>query len=292
MKPYILVLTANFCFALGSMFFTHYARRFSSVWMNTMKASVAAIGFSLVVLFTTGFHELTFINFAIFFVSGFIALGIGDIFLIQAFAKLGPARTLVIFGFHPVIVGALSFIFFGQDIEQGKLIGIFFFICCLFTFSYEKFKSSGKWEISGLVMALAGMSLDAVGIPITRYAFDMNPSISGFEGNFYRCLGALTSYFIISRFRPFHFFAGIRSLSSRSLTLVITGSILGTFLSLGLYLEAIKTAHLASISGISITSVIFSSLFESIWEKKLPSKFLVFSFVFFFSGMYFILVGI
>ena len=289
MMPYILALSANLSFALGSMFFTHYARRFSSLWINTVKASVAAVGFFLVIVLSTGFHDLTIINFSIFFISGFIALGIGDIFLIQAFANLGPARTLVIFGFHPVIVGGISFFLFDQDISYGKLVGILFFICCLFTFSYEKFKSSVHWEVAGLLMALAGMSLDAVGVTITRYAFDMNTNITGFEGNFYRCLGALFSYFLISFFKPFHLVAGLKTLNSKSMGFVLLGSILGTFLSLGLYLEAIKVAHLASLSGISITAVIFSSLFESIWEKKLPSKYLIISFFFFFGGMYFIL---
>jgi drug/metabolite transporter (DMT)-like permease len=285
----MFALGANLSFAIGSMFFTYYARRFSSLWVNTYKALIAAFCFGLVILFTSGFHEITIENFSIFFISGLIALGIGDIFLIKSFQKLGPARTMVIFGFHPVIVGIISYFTLGQLVEPGKLIGIIFFIICLFTFSLENYRSSGKWEITGLLYAFAGMGLDAVGIIITRYGFDMNPELTAFEGNFYRCIGALFIYWIISLFRPFDFVSGFRGLTIKSRSFVIFGSLMGTFLSLALYLEAIKTAHLASLSAIAITSVIFTSLLESIWDKKLPSKYLLVSFVFFLFGMHFIL---
>lgn len=289
MKPYLLALSANLSFAIGSMFFTHYARKLSSTWINTYKALIATLGFFMVILLSGGFTQISGINIGIFFFSGFLALGIGDIFLIKAFAKIGPARTMVIFGFHPVIVGGLSYFLFQQAVESGKLIGIFFFLFCLFTFSLERFRASGEWEIAGLVFAFLGMFLDAIGIIITRYGFDMNVEVSVFEGNFYRCLGALFAYWLIHLYKPFNFLSGFKALSTKSKGFVVFGSFMGTFLSLALYLEAIKTAHLASISAIAITSVVFTSLLESVWEKKLPSRFLTVAFIFFCLGMYFIL---
>lgn len=290
METYILyALGANMSFALGSQFFTHYARKFSSLWMNTFKAVVACIFFFATILVTDGFHEISSVNFLIFFVSGFIALGIGDLFLIQSFSVIGPGRTMLLFGFQPVVVGLISFIVFDQVVQTNKLLGIFFFILCLFTFSYESFKQKGRWEIHGLIYACLGMFIDGVGIIITRLAFDMNSTITGFEGNFYRCIGAIFCYILISRFKRIDFVPKFTTLRTHSKLMVIIGAVFGTFLSLAFYLEAIKTAHLATVSGIAITSVIFSSLFEAIWEKKLPSIYLLISFVFFSCGMYFIL---
>jgi len=290
MKDYIVyALCANLSFAIGTMFFTHYARKISSIWMNTFKASVAILFFLITVLITSGFHEISFNNFLIFFVSGFIALGIGDIFLLKAFSIIGPGRTMLLFGFQPIVVGLISFMVLAQGIQNNKLIGILFFIICLVIFSYESFKKSGKWEIQGLVLACIGMLIDGVGIIITRYAFDMNSNLTGFEGNFYRCIGALVAYWLISFYRPIHFVSNFKTLKNKSRLFVIIGSFFGTFLSLAFYLEAIKTAHLATISGIAITSVIFASLLEAIWERKLPSRYLVMAFITFLIGMYFIL---
>lgn len=289
MNAYVLTLMANLSFSLGSQFFTHYSRKFSSSWMNTFKALVAASGFFITILATTGFHSIAFENVLWFFISGFIALGFGDILLLKAYEKIGPGRTMVLFGFHPVVVGFFAFLLLGQVIDTSKLWAIIFFIGCLLTFSYETFKTMGRWDISGLLFAFGGMLLDALGVMITRHAFDINSAITPFEGNFYRCVGALCSYLVVRKFAPFHFRSRFKSLSIKSKIYVFLGALFGTYLSLALYLNAIKMSdNLAAISAISITGVIFSSSFECIWEKKLPSKFLLISFVFFGCGMYFV----
>ncbi len=289
MNAYILTLLANLCFALGAQFFTHYSRKFSSTWMNTFKALVAAVCFFITISLTTGFHSIGVVNFLWFFVSGFVALGIGDIFLLKAFEKIGPGRTMVIFGFHPVIVGVLSYFILSQSLDPNKLWAVFFFMACLFIYSYESFIKFGKWEVAGVAFAFLGMTLDGCGVLITRYAFDLNSNITAFEGNLYRCLGALLSYLIIRGFSPFYFRKRFRSLNLKSRSYVILGALFGTFFSLALYLSAIqKAADLAVVSAISITSVIFSTIFESVWERKWPSKYLFISLIFFTGGMLFI----
>ena len=289
MNSYLLALFANISFALGTIFFTHYARKISSLWVNTYKALIATFCFLIVIVSTSGFHDISILNLGVFFLSGFIALGIGDVFLLNAFSLLGPGRTMVLFGFHPMVVGIISYFVFAQDMDSSQFYAIAFFILCLFTFSYETFKEKGHWEIKGLLYALLGMLLDAIGVTITRYAFDMNKSLSVFEGNFYRCLGALMAYVILARVYKFEFRLNFKRLNRRSRLYITIGALFGTFLSLAFYLEAIKSAHLASISAISITGVIFASLFECVWERRLPSKYLYIAFVFFGVGMWFLI---
>lgn len=289
MNAYVLTLMANLSFSLGSQFFTHYSRKFSSTWMNTFKALIAANAFLFTVILTTGFHALSVENFLWFFISGFIALGLGDILLLKGYEHIGPGRTMVLFGFHPMIVGLLAFVLFDQELHTRKLWGILFFIGCLLSFSYETFRQKGKWDFSGLLFAFGGMFLDAGGVLMTRFAFNLNPALSPWEGNFYRCIGALCSYLVIRGISPFQFRKRFHSLNLKSKFYVFIGAFLGTYLSLAFYLSAIKmTDNLATISAISITSVIFSSLFECIWDKKLPTRYLVISFIFFAVGMYFI----
>jgi uncharacterized membrane protein len=133
------------------------------------------------------------------------------------------------------------------------------------------------------------MFIDAIGIIITRYAFDMNKNLNAFEGNFYRCIGAVVAYIVLSRFIKIDFTKNMKSLSLNSKLYILLGCFLGTFLSLAFYLEAIKTGHLASVAAMAITGVIFASFFECIWEKKLPSKYLIIAFGFFGIGMWFLL---
>lgn len=286
----ILALFACISFALGSQFYTHYSRKFSPLWMNVTKAIIACFFFGLIIVLTSGFHSIEYFNFGLFFISGFIGLGVGDIFMMKSFKEIGPGRTMLLYGFNPVIVGLLAYFFLSQSIILTKLIGIFFFILCIVIFSVENFKINKSWGIRGFSFAFVGMAMDAVGILITRHAFDLNSSLTSFEGNFYRCIGAIASYAIIRMFVNFDFIRHIKESTSKTKLYIVIGSILGTVISLAFYLKAIQTAeNLASVTAISITSVLFASLFECIWTKKMPSKYLMMALVLFLVGMKFVI---
>jgi drug/metabolite transporter (DMT)-like permease len=282
---YLLALGANLAFATGSIIFTKFSRQISSVWMNTVKAGVALVFFFLTVSIFGEWHPISLSGFSFLFFSGMIGLGIGDIYLLKAFERLGSGRTLMMFSFQPILLGGLAWIFLDQKFEQKNIFAIVFFMACILTFSLETFKKKGEWEIKGIVYALICLCLDGIGLIITRKTFDQFPDVSPIEGNFYRTIGALLVFFIISRFRPIGLVSNFKKLSSRDKKLCLFGGFLGTFLSLSLFLTAIKYAHLATLSGISITGTIFASSIECFLEKKWPSKYLLSSFIFFFFGM-------
>lgn len=288
MNAYILVILSNFAFALGSQFFTHYTKKFSSSWMNAFKAIAAMVFFGITITFISGWNPITSTGFSLLFLSGFIGLGIGDIFLLRAFAKIGPGRTLMLFSFQPIYIGLVSYLLFSQELDTQKFWAIFFFIACVLILSFEEFKKSGSWDFSGIMYAALGMLLDGAGLLITRYNYDKIPDLTPMEANFYRCMGAVALFMILSRIKPFHLFKNLQSMSLNSKGYVTLGAFLGTFVSLGLYLTAIKTGHLATLTALTITSTIFSATFECIIHKRLPSKYLLFSFIFFLGGMYFI----
>ncbi len=287
---HIYAISANFCFALGTMAFTHFTNKVSSAWMNLFKASLACVCFFVSVCIFENWMILGTGSYALFFISGFIGLGIGDYFLLRAFGVLGPGRTLMLFGFQPIFLAIMGKVFFNQDVEFSKFIAIAFFIGCLVTLSIESFRKDKSWGVLGMSFAIVGMLLDSTGVLMTRQAFDLNPGLSSMQGNFYRCLGAISVYMIVSIFRPINFFSSFKSFTTKEKVLVTCGSLLGTFISLGFYLKALQTAHLASMSGINITGTLFSSIFETIFLKKRPTKYLGLAFMFFLSGMYF-LVG-
>jgi len=288
-KVYVYALAANLSFAIGVQFFTHYARRTSSLWVNCFKALVAAALFGLTIAFQGGFHSITLSCAALFFFSGAIGLGLADIFLIKSFSLMGPGRTMLLFGFQPLVIGVVSYFAFGQAVDARKFIAILFFVICLFIFSLESFRKHGHWNMKAMMFALFGIIFDAVGVLVTRYVFNNSPGIGTTEGNFYRALGALLLFALLSRLRPFQFFAKFKELSRRSLLWITVGSIAGTYLSLMFYLSAIRYAGaLAAVSGIAITGTIFASAFECAVDRKPPSVYLLVSFVFFLGGMSFL----
>lgn len=286
---YVYALLSNFSYGLGSQFFAHYGRKVSATWVNIYKGSVDFLLFAVTVLLVSGLHPVPPIYLGLFLLSGFIGLGIGDIFLMKSFAQIGPGRTMLLFAFQPLIVGAFSYFIFGQSVDARKFVSIVFFIICVIIFSLESFKKSGHWSVKPILIALCGMTLDAVGIILTRLAFDHSPEVTAIEGNFYRSAGAVFAFLIICRFIKVDFFKNLKKLPGKSRVFITVGSILGCYLTLLFYLQAIKlTPSLAATSSIAVTGVIFGALFECIFERKWPSKYLITAFFFFFCAVYFL----
>jgi drug/metabolite transporter (DMT)-like permease len=284
-----LALGANFCFALGSQVFTVYSRRLGAVWMNATKALIAGTAF-LLWLFFSGRLELPDAQtFWPLFISGAIGLGLGDIFLLRAFKEMGPGRALVLFSFHPLFLGLGAHWFLGQGMEPTRLIAIVFMILCLLTFAHESFQETRKISFTGPLCALVGIILDASGVLITRGVFDTHPGADLMAFNLYRCMGALAPFVLWSLFGRFNFVAPWKKLDRKGIALVIAGSLLGTFISLSLYLGAVRQAHLASLSGLAITGTLFSALFDCLRERRWPSRHLLIALCFFFAGMYVLL---
>lgn len=281
-----LALAAALIFALSSLVFAEYAKRVSVLWMNCFKAVLCTIALLITIPFFTGFHWPHEKSMLGFFVSGLIGLNIADIFLLTAFTRLGAARTLILFGFQPLLIGLGAAYFFSQPITSTKLLAVVFLFACLFTFSLEKFRREGHWELRGLAFALIGVTLDAGGILLTRASFEWSPHLAPMEGQFWRCLGALAGFVVIATFHPFRLLEGLMRWPLRSRAVIIAASLGGTFVSLLLFLTAIKIGHLASLSAIAVTGPMFATTFECIYQRRWPSRFLIAAFAFFAVGFF------
>lgn len=281
---YIYALTALLLWSLASQVYTKYSRKISAVWVTGFKTYIGFLAFLIVVFFTTGFDDISSKAIGYFLVSGFIGLGMADIFLIKSFSLMGPGRTMMIFAFQPLLVGVFSYFLFDQHMDTKKLISIIFFVICIFIFALEGYRKSGKWHLAPFLFALAGMTLDGSGIIITRLGFE-NSNIDSTQANLYRFVGGMIAFLILARFIKFKLVENFKALSTTGKVLMLTSGFFGTFISLWFYLRAIQIGHLASLTGIAITGVVFAALFECIFFKKLPSKYLITAFAFFLIGI-------
>ncbi|CAN5395520.1 hypothetical protein BH10BDE1_BH10BDE1_19490 [soil metagenome] len=270
--------------------------------MNTAKAAVAfallCLTLPLIWWFTGSFSPPSNVSTFVLLLSGAVGLGVGDLFLLDAFVRIGVSRTLMLYGFQPLILGLGGALFFNQSFDTHRLVAIAFLIACLLIFSLERYRETRSWEIRGLLMAIVGVSMDSAGVLLTRFAFEQSPQTRPLEGHLIRCAGALLSYAVIAtavhlrrrwnrspdRTPVIGLFANFRRFDLKSRALMLLGCFGGTYFSLCLYLTAIQIGHLASIAAIAITGPMFAALLESIIAKKRPSGYLVIAFVFFLGG--------
>lgn len=285
---YFFALGSNLTFSLSTIIYTSFSRKVSVIWVNAFKTLVALACTILWLTLSRNWVEIPTKSIISFLCSGLIALNIGDLFMLGAFARIGPGRTMMLWGFSPLFLAVGGAVFFGQPIAWIKFIAVIFFFGCLFMISHEKYKEHGHWEIRGLIYAMVGMLLDDVGILLSRYGYDQMTG-DVMNGHFWRSLGSTAGFAVMSLFYPIKLRSNFARLTSSEKRLAAAGGALGTFIALWFYLSAIRIGHLQTIAAISITSPIFATIFEAIYLKQKPTPRLWVAFAFFFAGFFILL---
>jgi drug/metabolite transporter (DMT)-like permease len=290
-EVYGLAIGANLAFSTASMIFSIYAKRFSSMWINQVKVTVAFFAFLTAMVLSNQMISLSTTATTLLFLSGFSGLCIGDLFLFKAFTTLGTGRTLVLYSFQPLILGVYGYFFLGQFFSLNQTLAVVCMIICVFIFMFERNKLTGSWDLKSFMWAFTGILLDAIGIMLTRQSYELTPGLETFQVNVIRCAGALCGFFLISP--PSYLKVGkeIINMRKREISLIFGASFGGCFLSLTLYLAALKYAHVGTLTAITITGPVWVSLLESFYHKKLPNIYLVGAFSFFLTGFYLMIIA-
>ena len=139
----MLTLVATLSFSSASLVFARFSRSVSVLWMNTAKAAVALalLCLTLPLLWSVNGTFALFGSSAgswtapsdfstdLLLLSGMIGLGIGDLFLLDAFIRIGVSRTLMLYGFQPLLLGIGAALLFGQTFDTHRLVAIAFLDC-------------------------------------------------------------------------------------------------------------------------------------------------------------------
>lgn len=289
-QAYFFAAAAAIVFSTASFVFTDYSRKISSLWMSFFKTVVCCVLFGVSTLLFSKWVDVPMEVVAALMVSGAIGLGLGDLFLLSAYARIGPGRTLMLFGFQPLFIGVASWYVFHQELNAYRLTAIVFFVMCLFLFSLERFKEHGKWEVLGLLAALTGVVCDDMGVLLSRWSFETVKELGPLQANVIRCGGALLFYIIANPFLKTRLIYHFKQLKTIDRTKVILASAGGTFVSLILYLTAIRVGHLASVAAVGVIGPLFTMTVECVLDKRWPSKYLWAALTSFLCGFYLLVV--
>lgn len=290
-EVYALAIGANLTYSTASMVFSVYAKRFSSMWINQVKVFTAFLAFLVAMMFSDQLVSVSPTVVTLLILSGFAGLCVGDIFLFKAFTTLGPARSLVLYSFQPLMLGLYGYFFLGQFFSLNQTLAVICMIVCIFIFMLERNKTTGSWDPKSFVWAFLGITLDAIGVMMTREAYELNSGLETFQVNVIRCIGALAGFFLISPKSYLTVATDVWNLRKREISLLVGSAICGCFISLTLYLAALKYAHVGTLTAIAITGPVWVSMLECLYHKRLPNFYLVGAFLFFLTGFYLMVIA-
>jgi drug/metabolite transporter (DMT)-like permease len=291
---YFLALMAAILFSGASVIFARFSVSHSSLWMNLMKNVVALVAFLFaaagsILIGGESLSGLGTRSILYFFLSGFLGLGIGDWFLFRGYQRIGSARTIMVFSLSPLFLTLEGLLVFHQQLNIGQGFAILLMMACVWTISFEKFRSEGHWEWQGIAFAFVGVTLDNVGIVLSRQAFDLSPGTTAFTANAIRCVGSVIPLLLWGFLRKERVFFRLVELRWPDRSLVVFSSFMGSFLSLSCWLTALKIGHIGGLAGVGSFNPIAASLWEWALLRKRPSAYLLVALTLFLSGFFLLL---
>jgi drug/metabolite transporter (DMT)-like permease len=291
---YLLGLGSATLFSGASVIFARYSVRYSSLWMNFAKNLLAGLAFIFVAAGWALISGVPVVSGAsVFFLlaSGVIGLSIGDYFLFRGYRQIGSARSLMIFSFSPLFLSLQGYLFFGQSLKTHHFVALGLMMSCVWVLSWEKFRSEGHWEWKGICFALLGVLLDNLGIVLSRKAFDASADLDPITANAIRSLGALIVLIpavLMWERKPWEKFW---QLGRKERLEVVGASFFGTFLSLTLWLSAVRIGHIGSLAGVGSFNPVAASLWEWALDRRRPTPHLLLALALFLSGFSVLLWG-
>jgi drug/metabolite transporter (DMT)-like permease len=276
----LLALLANLFFSGATIGYTSYSKKYGSLWVNSFKSivSLALIAF----LFLLGrFYQNTLDELnLIFMLSGLIGLAVGDFFLVVGFEKIGPARTLLLFGVQPLLFLVLDLFYFREPLTKGAPLGVGFMLLSLLFVFFEKKKTEFNWNTLGIFCGLFGVLLDFSGVLITKWGMNRGDHHVT-EVYFWRMLGAVIGLILFHLVfkKPMLKFSFKETIKDRAY--FILACVAGTFISLLFYLKAIEIGPLSSVTAVAVTGPLFAGLFEwAVFKKPFTNSLLLSLFCF------------
>lgn len=273
-----MALTANIFFGLSCLIFAKFTDLVGANWVNLFKAIVATLCFLIFSWITVGYHTFFYHESRIILLfSGLFGLALADIFLLTSLKHNGVGETLIFFSFQPFFIYLASHFLWGDMLHSSQWVGVFIFCLCLIIFCIDKYKKS-KLQVKYAFFAFVAIIFDTCGVIMTKMAYKMDPMLRAETANVYRGIGAVVSLMIICKIKKIPILRIWNSLESKKKSLITFGSFTGTFLSLTLYLNAVKIGNLTLISAVAVATPLWATFFEFFYLKKRPTKVFVICF--------------
>ena len=276
MRTDLLYSILAVCSFTGAGFFMRSLTRITSpLWTNAFKTTIAAFAFTIAFVSNgaQGVELIQASSWGLLVLSGLIGLTAADWFLLNAYHRMGTARTIMVYRFQPLYLALVSYFTLGQALQARQSLAILLLIACVLILSHEQRTKHGHWDFRGLVIALVGLVLDGSGIILTRLSFDLSPGLTSNLANLIRMGSAWIAFTLWAQFRPIGLMPRFLALSPRHQIIAVVGSLLGTFVGLSLWLKAVQMApSIASIAAVGGLSPVLAVFIESLLDRRAPSR--------------------
>jgi len=212
-------------------------------------------------------RSLTIREYALFLASGALGIGLADTFFFRSLNLLGAGLSAIVDCLYSPSIIFLSFIWLGERLQAIEIVGVLLIISAVLTVS----KSDRAGHLSrgdllrGIFWGALAMGTMAVGIVMIKPLLGNAPFLRITE---VRIIGGTLILMVIIAIYPGRSAIMFPRLNRRSLSYVVSGSFLGAYVSMVLWLAGMKYANASVAAALNQTSNIFIFIFAALFLKE------------------------
>ncbi len=270
--PYLgegLSLLSAVLWALAVIMFRKSGEKVHPLGLNTFKSSLALILFlpTLWIFGETLLHPAPTSVYILLLLSGIIGIGAGDTLFFNSLNLLGAGLTGIVICMYSPFIICLSIIFLKENLTVFQIIGaiLIIFAVLIATIEKETEKINRRRLVSGILCGVLASACMAIGIVIIKPILARFPLIWLTE---IRLIGGTGALFLILLLYPNRRKIISSVISTKSWSYTISGSLIGAFLAMIVWLAGMKFTQASIASALNQTSTIFIFIFAGIILKE------------------------
>lgn len=276
------ILTAA-CWAVTSTAFEHAGKKLGSLTLNIIRLWFALVFLMLYTTFTRGLPLPIDANFEMIkwlTISGLIGLVAGDLFLFEAFTRIGARVSMLIYSSVPPMSALIAFIVLGDTMTMTQIIGMFVTLLGIGIVILTRGAKEDRKKVklahpaAGVLLAFGGAFCQAAGYIVGKLGVQSGVgNYDAFAATEIRVIAAIIGFTVVVTFRKGwgNVFGAFKEKSAMISTTI--GSVFGPFIGVSLSLLAINYTSPGVASTLtSITPILLIPIAVFYQKEKLIFK--------------------
>lgn len=246
------LLTAFF-WVISGIFFERASKRTTSLAVSFLRMIFGLVLISIVLWISRGNPFATDASPSAWLwlsLSGVVGFVIGDVFLFEAYVRIGTRIALLMMSLSPVLTGVLSYFIFGEVLEPRAVVGIALTLAGIAVVTMTRGeKRNLKLRVNpyGVFCGLMGAVGQSIGLILSKQGMGDYDAFAATQVRIIASIAGFILFFLIG-----NHWQKLRVLLSdaKSVRMTATGALFGPVLGVGFSLLAIQNAPAAIAAAI------------------------------------------
>ncbi len=212
-------------------------------------------------------HPLPATDYLLLLASGAIGIGLSDTLFFRSLNLLGAGLSAIVDCLYSPFIILLSVVWLTESLNLWQVAGVLMIISAVLTVTREKKHGniSARDLTWGIIWGAAAMALMAVGIVMIKPLLERSPLLWATE---VRLVGGVAILGLVLLVHPGRRAVVNSLLKSRNWKFTLSGSFLGAYLSMILWLAGMKFAPASIAAALNQTSNIFVFVLAAIFLRE------------------------